>query len=74
MAFAQLRRRHFRKDPDRQRDTQPMRRARENEHNALIAGSTAAIARSLDLLARTDHLPGMGGLTRRNRRESSRVP
>jgi hypothetical protein len=67
MAFAQLRRRHFKKEPVRQRDTQQMRKAREVEHNELIAGSTAAIARSLELLARTDHLPGMDGRTRRKR-------
>jgi hypothetical protein len=68
MAFGQLRRRRFKKDPDRQRDTQQMRRARNVEHNELIAGSTAAIARSLDLLARTDQQAGMGGLQRRKRR------
>jgi hypothetical protein len=59
MAFAQLRRRlPFTTSSQRAGSARPDTRV-DAQRDALVAGSTAAIARSIDLLVRTDHLPGM---------------
>jgi hypothetical protein len=59
MAFAQLRRRFPFRSPDRSASAARPAARIDAQHNVLVAGSTAAIARSIDLLTRTDNLPGM---------------